>query len=430
MFIDFTLANYRSIKDPVTLSAVEVRRGPGTTRQGLGAQRVKTDDDIAPAHKNEVHDLAVLPVLGIFGANASGKSNVIRALHDLVCLARWGTSLANMDIRPFSLDPITRCQPTRFEVRACVDDMVYTYQLEADDERVHRERLDVLPPHARTPRLLFERTWLGQGEESHWVNGRMFAGPHKQLQRSLKPAQLYMSILATHVNVDIAQPFVNWLTSIWLGLTLGEEADDLDFAIRTAHNHEDAKDQILAFVRNFDTGITDFSIEKQDQDDRGRSQPKLEVIVYHETPEGPVSWPLDYESTGTQRLFGLAPKILFCLQLGGAMLVDELGSNIHPLITRRLVELFQSPVTNPCRSQLIFTSHDNTLQRNQLLRRDQVWFTKKNSDGSTDLYPLADYRPRNDLAIDRAYLDGRFGAIPILEEVSSTPVVGRPTDGG
>ena len=95
-------------------------------------------------------------------------------------------------------------------------------------------------------------------------------------------------------------------------------------------------------------------------------------------------------------------------------MLDELGSNIHPNITHEIVRLFQDPKTNPKRAQLIFTSHDNTLQQRNLLRRDQIWFTQKRPDGSTELYPLTDFHPRNDLAIDKAYLDGRFGAVPRL----------------
>ena len=97
-------------------------------------------------------------------------------------------------------------------------------------------------------------------------------------------------------------------------------------------------------------------------------------------------------------------------------MVDELGSNIHPSITREMIKLFQSPKTNPKRTQLIFTTHDNTLQRNNLLRRDQIWFTQKRPDQSTELYPLSDFNVRNDLAIDKAYLDGRFGAVPFISE--------------
>jgi uncharacterized protein len=110
----------------------------------------------------------------------------------------------------------------------------------------------------------------------------------------------------------------------------------------------------------------------------------------------------------------MAPKILWPLRHGTLALFDELGSNLHPHLTERFVRLFQSAETNLRRGQLIFTSHDNTLLQGQLLRRDQVWLTEKRRDGSTKLYSLSDFRPRNDLVLDKAYLDGRFGAVPVL----------------
>jgi uncharacterized protein len=117
---------------------------------------------------------------------------------------------------------------------------------------------------------------------------------------------------------------------------------------------------------------------------------------------------------GTQRLFDLAFRIHIGLSFGTLTIIDELGSNIHPNITRAIVKMFQNPKTNPNRVQLIFTSHDNTLQRGNLLRRDQIWFTQKRDDQSTELYSLSDFKVRNDLAIDKAYLAGSFGAIPFL----------------
>ncbi len=99
---------------------------------------------------------------------------------------------------------------------------------------------------------------------------------------------------------------------------------------------------------------------------------------------------------------------------GELTIVDELGTNLHPNIARSIIKMFQNPKINPKNAQLIFTSHDNTLQRNNLLRRDQIWFTQKRPDHSTELYPLTDFHVRNDLAIDKAYLDGRFGAVPFL----------------
>lgn len=139
------------------------------------------------------------------------------------------------------------------------------------------------------------------------------------------------------------------------------------------------------------------------------------IFALHEKPDGQtVSWPFEEESLGTQRLFSLAFRIVVDITIGGLIIVDELGTNIHPNIIRNIIKIFQNQKTNPENAQLIFTSHDNTLQRNNLLRRDQIWFTQKRPDQSTELYPLTDFHVRNDLAIDKAYLDGRFGAVPFL----------------
>jgi AAA15 family ATPase/GTPase len=168
-------------------------------------------------------------------------------------------------------------------------------------------------------------------------------------------------------------------------------------------------------IRQFDTGISQIEIEKIESNGNETNE-NFTVWVWHEVNGHRVRWPIQEESTGTQRLFGLSYWMLVVLRYGGLAMVDELGSNIHPNITRSIIRLFQSEKTNPKRAQLIFTSHDNTLQRANLLRRDQIWFTQKRADGSTELYPLSDFRPRNDLAIDKAYLEGRFGAVPILPD--------------
>ncbi len=121
----------------------------------------------------------------------------------------------------------------------------------------------------------------------------------------------------------------------------------------------------------------------------------------------------------------MATNIEFILQGYLPLIIDELGSNLHPNIVHNIVQLFQDKQTNPNRAQLIFTSHDNTLQRNNLLRRDQIWFTQKRRDQSTELYPLSDFKVRNDLAIDKAYLDGRFGAVPFISDEDDFMPVGE-----
>jgi AAA15 family ATPase/GTPase len=169
----------------------------------------------------------------------------------------------------------------------------------------------------------------------------------------------------------------------------------------------------------FDTGLSDIEIKRSESSEHDYFQ----VYALHRTEDGEVRWLFEDESMGTQHLFRISFSIQFAILFGDLLIIDELGSNIHPNITRAIVRLFQNPKTNPKRAQLIFTSHDNTLQRNNLLRRDQIWFTQKRADQSTELYPLSDFKVRNDLAIDKAYLDGRFMAVPFIpdeEELIST----------
>ncbi len=143
----------------------------------------------------------------------------------------------------------------------------------------------------------------------------------------------------------------------------------------------------------------------------------FDVQTFHETEESaaPVKFSLDRdESNGTRRLFALAGPILDGLDQGATLVVDELECSIHPLLARKLIELFQSPSMNTQGAQLIFATHDSTLMDLSLLRRDQIWLTNKRSNGSTELYSLYDIeeRPRNNEAAQKNYLDGRYGGVP------------------
>ena len=423
MLIDFTVANYRSIKDPVTLSAVEAASARGKARGDGSKRTIKSDAEIAAPRPVEGRGIALLPVLGIFGANASGKSNVVRALNDLLCLmaspqADWG---GLRRLIPFRLDAGSAQHSTKFELRVMAGDAIYTFNLEASPERVFGEKLTYLPLRARSDQLLYKRQWVENEGRYRWSNGKSFAGPHTQLQPGLKENQLFVTLMVKQVGVQIVNSFAGWVGDYWAGITLGEEDSDHQTASMVAHNNSHWRGRILDFIRGFDTGVSDMEVRQRD-DQPGRLTHQYEVVVHHETAHGRVAWPLEEESTGTQRLFGIAPKVVYALGTGRLIVVDELGSNIHPRITRHMVRMFQEESTNPLRAQLIFTSHDNTLQRNQLLRRDQIWFTQKRRDGSTELYPLSDFRVRNDLAIDRAYLDGRFGAVPLLPDAEDAPV--------
>ena len=126
------------------------------------------------------------------------------------------------------------------------------------------------------------------------------------------------------------------------------------------------------------------------------------------------------ESAGTQLFFSLSGPLLDLLERGRLLIVDELDSSLHPLLVQRIVDLFQSPETNPKGAQLVFTTHDVSLLDSQKMRRDQVWFTEKDNDQVSHLFPLLDFSPRKGEALEKNYLGGRYGGIPILGPMKET----------
>ena len=417
MLIDFTVENYRSIKDPVTLSAVaQTGRATGPGKKASGRDYIKSDDDIALAFPVAGRGFELLPVLGIFGANASGKSNVLLAYDKLLNLmANGGTDVhaasltALEDVNPFGLDRTTAASPTQFRLRVALESVVYTYSLSLNRKRVIDERLEQMRPASKRHSLLFSRKWEERTGQYTWKNGEEL-GVYRRLQESIKEDEIFLGLLTTRFNVDVLKTLANWTNFRWQGLG-HEQFNHLVSLRQVKRMGPEWRKRVVQIIRQFDTGLSDIEVETKQGSD---SQQKL--IAVHNQGAMSVRWPFEEESTGTQRLFDLANKVLSCLDYGNLILEDELGSNIHPHVSREIVRLFQNPITNPKRAQLIFTSHDNTLQQRNLLRRDQIWFTEKRADGSTELYPLTDFKPRNDLAIDKAYLDGRFGAVPILPD--------------
>jgi len=419
MLVDFTVENYRSIKEPVTLSAVAQKQSDRQTSQSSKRKRVKSDHEIAPGYHVEGWDIELLPVLAIFGANASGKSNVIQALDYLLLMMSHGTQEAvkfqrvfkYAKLDPFKLDSISAQKPTRFELRTLFDNNIYTYSLELNQNHVLLEKLDYALNTTKRPRRLFHRQWNESNKKFIWKTGEYFAGAHNQLKDNIRENELFISTLVK-LKVNIIESFTNWLITALNGINL--ESEDLFLAVITDTQEtwlfNKLLEETLNIVQKFDTGLSRIEFQKKSDERIGHN-----IYAVHNTHDGnEIHWLFDEESLGTQHLFKLAFRIVFSMEIGGLIIVDELGTNIHPNIVRSIIRIFQNPKTNPKNAQLILTSHDNTLQRNNLLRRDQIWFTQKRPDQSTELYPLTDFHVRNDLAIDKAYLDGRFGAVPFL----------------
>ncbi len=376
----------------------------------------------------------MLAVAGVFGANASGKSNLLKAMDDMRSCVLY--SFRRLDPegeiprRPFVLDRQARAKPSRFEVDLVLEGVRHEYGFVLDDEHVIEEWAYRYPKGRAA--LIFRR------EGDRVEAGSVDRQKTRAVQKLLRPNALFLSTAAS-ANHGVLLPLYQWFGR---NLRLAE-ADSRPWrqAFTTEMLGSDRlKDRVIALLHAADLGVT--SAQKREPDpvmqerlrravrilqgaeeepelDEGPTFEELGVELLHRGADGEeVPLHAEDESLGTRVWFGLIGPVVQALEVGSVFLADELDASLHPALSTELVRLFQDPQTNPRRAQLVFNSHDSTLLGGsvgeRLLGRDQVWFTEKHGDGSTHLYPLADLEPRKQEAIGKRYLDGRYGATPIL----------------
>jgi len=409
MLLTFRAENVRSFRDAFELSLLATSLAePGVPRPvpwRAGGRPVQ-----------------VLPAAGVFGANASGKTNVLRALDDMRALVlqsfRQGDPRGGMPRNAFRLSPSTAGEPSRFEVDLVLAGIRHEYGFLISDERVEEEWA-YRYPHGKAA-LLFRRTAdaVALGEQNR-VKGRA-------VTEILRPNSLYLSAAAAASHPDLL-PLQQWFER---NLVLAEASSRAQrWAVTTElMRQEDRREQVLALLRAADLGITDARVRDDEADgkepDPGVDEPG--VVLSHRGAGGDVDFESAEESLGTRVWLGLAGPVIDALGGGDVLLVDEIEASLHPALVVQLVRLFQSPEANPKGAQLIFNSHEAVLlgdsRGDRVLGRDQVWFTEKAFDGATRLYPLADLSPRGDEAISRRYLAGRYGATPIIAPEEFTEV--------
>jgi predicted ATPase len=428
MLLRFEASNFRSIMEPVELSMIAVDRDRPAAREfDLLAERV-------------------LAVAGIYGPNASGKSNVVEALAWLS--AAVGRSLRTWDEfiprEPFKFAGGPEAHSTH-EVEMVVHGVRYAYRVEMGDSAVLFESLYSYP--LRKPRVLFER----EGLEIRFRRG---LGSLSGTRELLTPTTLALSA-AMRFDEPEVQPFGRELASVrvlgvrrraaWRRLMgvgsqggasterLFEERgssiqdslfDDGDFAPPSA------RESALALLRFADLGIDDVQIVEDEEGDARISAPsRRQLRLLHRVVGQEVPFDLAEESAGTQAWFALIGPTLAALRDGRVLLFDEIDASLHPRLSARLLELFQNRETNPRGAQLIFTTHDTSLLSQ--LNRDEVWLTEKGDSGATTLTALAEYggdKVRRSLNLEKAYLQGRFGAVPELDDSVLRRLV-RPSSG-
>lgn len=415
MLLRFRVSNHRSILDSVELSMIAVDRDRDATR-GF-----------------ELLSERVLTVGGIYGPNASGKSNVLEALAWLS--AAVGTSLRGWeDVVPrdpyrFDEGP---SMPSIFDLDFMVDGVRHGYRVEVDDSVVLYESLHSYPERRR--RTLFER----EGDEISFRRGLSGAGG---IQKLLTPTTLALSAairlgdrtiglpgraIAGMSTLGVRRRWGSRVLHLWRNprryqsarLFLGEDGMKGGSSL----NAHDTRASALELLRFADPLIDNVEME---EDDHSRVGLLRRLRFVHHTDGDPVSFTLDEESAGTQMWFHLLGPALGALQRGQVLLFDEIDASLHPRLSARLLDLFQDPKINPHGAQLIFTSHDTSLLN--VLNRDEVWLTEKNPDGATRLTALAEFggdRVRRSLNLERAYLQGRFGAIPEIDQVDLRSALG------
>lgn len=417
MLLTFRVANHRSLRDEQELSLVATEFNEGTARE----------TDV----RHDSRPVSVLPVVGVFGSNASGKSNALAALRFmrmavLDSFADWGKE-PGVPRSPFALDPQAKTETSLFEVDLVLGTtpVRYTYGFEVSDDRVEAEWLHAYPAGRR--QIWFDRDAERAEEEGGEFRfpGTGLRGPKDEIKRFTRSNALFLTVAAA-MNHGQLSAVHRWFTdNLWL-VTSGS-----DIAARTRWTRErlaadpSLRAGLVTLLRRADLGISGVATDP----DSG------EVQLLHRGTDGS-EVPLDFweqESLGTHAWFAFLGPLLHVLDRGGVLLADELDSSLHPLLAAEVVRLFQDPQANPRTAQLVFTTHDATLLGPSVaerpLDRDQVWLTVKGDTGETELYPLtAARKARRDENLERRYLHGHYGAVPRVSAGDVARAVGRLDD--
>jgi len=422
MLVQFKVGNYLSFKDPQTLSLVA------------------SSDDRLPQNTFPVPGMAgvsLLKSIAVYGANASGKSNLLRALLFMGEFVLGSSSKRSegdpIEVTPFKLDPACLDQPSEFEIVFIQEGERYTYGFTVDSKRVHEEWLTAAKIGSRVkPRLLFRRPESGKIEF-----GSSWRGRAQVLAEQTRPDALLLSV-AAQLNNPTVKPVVEWFSDMLRSIseqpeshseilhTLFSLSEDKAFASSLCELMKTADLGILGCrleevpfsdwfgFREVPEGVRKEILQQFSEDD---AVTMLQPRTIHRAIDGSeVTFDLmQEESGGTKRFFALSGPWLTVLAQSLVLVVDELDRTLHPLMSRFLIETTHNCPNTP---QLIFTTHDCTLLNADLFRRDQIWFTEKNKQGATQLYSLWDYKVRPDENYQGRYLQGRYGAVPYLGEWS------------
>jgi hypothetical protein len=366
-----------------------------------------TDHEDLAVRAIGVSGTKALPAAAIYGANASGKSNVLDALVFMVSAVLsshqdWRPG-APLDRRAFKLDSISRQRPTRLIVDFMLHGVRHEYGFSIDDQQVLEEWLYIFPK--KRTRVLFER------DAQFGIRfGPSLGGLRQNIAKLTRSNSLYLSTAAAN-NHEQLSAIYDWFSHGIFAMRAGQILSD-SYTFHEWKQHDQAT--LRELLRYADLGVLDLELEEQE------GAPKVTFV--HRGATEHARFTLEEESSGTLAWLRLIGPVASKIRDGGVLIIDELDAHLHPLLTAHLVSFFQRPEINTSCAQLLFNTHNTSLLAPSApgrLRRDQVWFTEKGDDGATRLLALSEYRVRDGLEnVEKRYLGGRYGAIPFLDDTA------------
>lgn len=410
MLVEFRVANFRSFREEQTLSLVA------------------SSDKSLPDNCIHTERFRLLRTAAVYGPNASGKSNLIKAMdfmRDVVVGSAQPNPTTTFPLSSFLLDADSSDRPSMFETTIILEGVPYQYGFIVLLGRIQEEWLFASP--LGQARMWFQRGLDAATGETTWKWGPSFRGEKHRLAKLTRPDSLFLSVAAQWNHQQLI-PIHKWFDGSMRTLPASMVVSSITgralITPKASNDHREGfKRIVISLLKQADPSITDVNVEYPSPDRTevsGGSYSGFEdlaVRMLHRNQATGRDVPFDPgdESDGTRRLFDLAGPWVEALLFGYVVFVDEIEASLHPLLTRELIRLFQSPRNNRNNAQMVFATHDTTLLDPGLLRRDQIWFTEKDEIGATTLRPLSDYRKaRKGEAMQKGYLAGRYGAIPVL----------------
>ena len=372
----------------------------------------------------EIKDNKYLKVAAIYGANASGKTNVLEAFEYMkkTLMVNDDTNLNETEMdsyNNFSFDEKTKDEPTALEVTfLATNNKIYQYGFEIKNKYIISEWLYSKKINKVTPifdrdenKVKFNKTYKAKINKFDVDSKSLFLSLYRKIEKD---------------NEDFKNVYDWFLNSYYLDLGNPRFETRINRLISSrVVSDKEYKKRLVDFIKVFDLGIDDIDVKVKDErslENVPHSQVELRAVHKNENGKKTLL-PLYLESKGTLKMFYLYNFIMEALEDGSCLFIDELDAKLHPLLTRYIINLFHDKEKNTGNGQLIYSTHDTTNLNKDTFRRDEIWFTEKDEYGVSELFSLSDYKidnmkVRNDATYNKDYLTGRYGAIPVFEEFS------------